>query len=167
MKIRNVHEREYDAPVELLGSLIDSLGRAGDRLWPAGKWPPMRLDRPLGVEARGGHGPIRYAVEQYQPGRSVVFRFSAPRGFDGTHAFDVRERNGHAVLRHVIEMRTRGTATVRWALILRPMHDALVEDCLDNAALSLGRAVPNPARWPVSVRILRAAFRALRKLGVG
>jgi hypothetical protein len=166
MKVRNVHEREYDAPVEVLGSLIDSLGRAGDRLWPAGKWPPMRLDRPLGVGARGGHGPIRYAVEQYQPGRSVVFRFSAPRGFNGTHAFDVRERNGHAVLRHTIEMRTRGTATLKWALIFRPMHDALMEDCLDKAAVSIGRAVPHPARWPLSVRVLRATFNGLRRLGV-
>jgi hypothetical protein len=166
MKVLNVHEREYDAPVELLGNLIGSLGRAGDRLWPAGKWPPMRLDRPLSVGARGGHGPIRYAVEQFQPGRSVVFRFSAPRGFDGTHTFDVRERNGHAVLRHAIEMRTRGAAAVRWALALRPMHDALLEDCLDKAALSLGRPVSNPARWPISVRMLQAVFTVLRRFGV-
>jgi hypothetical protein len=166
MKVHNVHEREYDAPAEALGDLIDSLGRAGDRLWPIEKWPPMRLNRPLGPGAAGGHGPIRYAVERYEPGRNVVFRFSAPHGFDGTHAFDVRERNGHAVLRHAIEMRARGAAALRWTLVFRPMHDALLEDCLDKAALSLGRPINNPARWSIAVRILRAALRTLRKLGV-
>lgn len=30
--IRNVHERVVDAPIERLGSLLDGLGRKGDRL---------------------------------------------------------------------------------------------------------------------------------------
>jgi hypothetical protein len=46
------------------------------------------------------------------------------------------------------------------------MHDALLEDCLDKAALSLGRPVSNPARWPISVRILQAVFTVLRRFGV-
>jgi hypothetical protein len=45
--IRNVHERTLVATPEEVGALIDSLASPGDRLWPAARWPAMRLDAPL------------------------------------------------------------------------------------------------------------------------
>ena len=69
MQVHNVHEREFDLSLASVGSLIDSLASSNDRLWPNDKWPPMRFDRALAVGARGGHGPIRYSIEEYQPRR--------------------------------------------------------------------------------------------------
>jgi hypothetical protein len=155
MQVCNVHERLFPLPSAVVGALIDSLASRDDRLWPRDKWPPMRFDRPLAVGAAGGHGPIRYFVEEYRPGQSVLFRFSAPRGFNGTHRFEVEDRQGHTVLRHVIEMSATGPARLSWPLVFRPLHDACLEDCLDRATISLGIALPHPARWSIYVRLIR------------
>ena len=121
----------------------------------------MRFDRPLAVGAIGGHGPVRYSVEEYHPSQSIVFRFSAPRGFNGTHRFEVEERQGKTVLRHVIEMHTTGMALLSWPLAIRSLHNAAIEDCFDQAAISLKADLPHPARWPVYVRLLRALMRTM------
>ncbi len=115
----------------------------------------MRLDRPLQVGASGGHGPIRYRVEAYEPGRAVVFRFTRPQGFEGTHGFEVEARSTGSRLRHVLEMEARGTACVSWPLVFRPLHDALIEDALDRAQRALGEVPARPNRWSAFVRLLR------------
>jgi hypothetical protein len=155
MHVRNVHERVFRLPPAAVGALIDSLASRDDRLWPSGKWPPIRFDRPLATGAIGGHGPVRYSVEEYHPSQSILFRFSAPRGFNGTHRFEVEDRQGHTVLRHVIEMSATGPARLSWPLVFRPLHDACLEDCLDRATISLGIALPHPARWSIYVRLIR------------
>jgi len=164
MQVHSVHEREFDLSLASVGSLIDSLASSNDRLWPNDKWPPMRFDRALAVGARGGHGPIRYSFEEYQPSRLVVFRFLAPRGFDGTHRYEVAEQQGRTVLRHVLEMHATGLASLSWPLLFQPLHDALIEDSLDKAVVSLGNVLRNAARWSISVRVLRHALRTLRKV---
>jgi hypothetical protein len=164
MHVRNVHERGFPLPLAAVGALIDSLASREDRLWPVGKWPSMRFDRPLAVGAIGGHGPVRYSIDDYQPGQLILFRFSAPRGFDGTHRFEVEVRQGTAVLRHVLEMTATGPARLSWPLFFRPLHDACLEDCLDRATVSLGIALPHPARYSNYVRLLRAARRMDSKL---
>lgn len=129
----NVHERVIPASVDAVGRMIDTLGSSGDRIWPHERWPALKLDRPLQVGAAGGHGPIRYRVESYEPGRRVRFRFLSPEGFVGTHGFDVEDAGeGAGKLRHVIEMQTVGRAVLKWFLIIRPLHDALLEDALDK-----------------------------------
>jgi len=124
----------------------------------------MRFDRPLGVGAMGGHGPVCYSIEEYRSGLSILFRFSAPRGFDGTHRFEAEDRQGATILRHVLEMRATGPARLSWPLLFRPLHDACLEDCLDRATVSLGIVLPHPARWSIYVRMLRAARRVDSKL---
>jgi len=156
MHVQNIHEREFSLPQATVGALIDSLASRDDRLWPAGKWPPMRFDRPLAVGAVGGHGPVRYSVEEYCPARMILFRFSAPRGFNGTHRFEVEGQQGHTVLRHLLEMRATGPARLSWPLFFRPLHDACLEDCLDRATVSLGIDLPHPAHWSIYVRALRS-----------
>jgi hypothetical protein len=52
----------------------------------------MRLDRPLGVGASGGRGPIRYAVSDYEAGRRARFRFNPRCGLAGHHeGLDTRD----------------------------------------------------------------------------
>lgn len=158
MKVYNVHERVIEAPPARVGALLDGLARGRDRLWPEDRWPAMRFDRPLGVGAVGGHGPVRYTIEAYDPGLAIRFRFTAPRGFDGTHRFETQPLpTGTTRLRHVIEMDARGPALLGWLLVFRPLHDALLEDALDRAERSLG-AEPPGSRWSLWVRLLRWAL---------
>jgi len=155
MEILNIHERELGAPVERVGGLIDSLASPDDRLWPGHCWPPMRFDRPLGIGAEGGHGPIRYRVKAYEPGRYIGFRFTSPKGFDGWHDFEVLNLSLHrTLLRHRVKMRTRGLARLSWTLVFEPLHDALLEDALTTAAVALGLE-PGIRPWSLRVRWLR------------
>jgi hypothetical protein len=161
MKIINVHQRLLQARPERAGALIDTLASPHDKLWPRMHWPRMVLDAPLGVGAAGGHGPIRYVVDAYEPGHHVRFRFTSPRGFDGWHALEVLDATHvHCVLEHRIEMNITGTALLMWPLLFRPLHDALVEDALANAQRSLG-LVPHTPPWPAPVRLLRWLMRGL------
>lgn len=155
MKVLNVHERQLEAGLDRVGALIDAVSSPQDRLWPKASWPNMQLDRPLGVGARGGHGPIRYVVEAYEPGRSLKCRFTSPSGFDGFHLLEcMASPTGGTVLRHTLEMNTHGPAVVSWPLLFRPLHDALIEDGFSTAAVALGE----PARiqpWNTYVKVLR------------
>ena len=156
---RNVHERTLLADASRVGDLLDSLGSSQDRLWPRDCWPSMRFDRPLQVGAIGGHGPIRYVVEGYNPGCAVWFRFTRPTGFKGGHRFDLESTvTGGTRLRHMLAMDLRGAARVSWPLIFRPLHDALLEDLLDRAAVAVGEP-PAGQAWSLWVRILRAMLR--------
>ena len=155
MRVINVHERSYPVEPAALGRLLETLASKDDRLWPGDMWPRMRLDRPLGVGARGGHGPIGYTVDACEAGRMVRFRFTRPRGFDGCHWLEVLPaEGGRARLRHTIEVQTRGIARLSWPLAIRPLHDALLEDALARAEASLG-IVPMVTPWPWHVRLLR------------
>jgi hypothetical protein len=154
MQVLNIHERRIPRPAAEVGALLDSLASDSDRLWPRTLWPAMRFDRPLGVGADGGHGPVGYAVTEYHPGRYVRFRFSAPRGFDGHHWFEVCEDGDACVMRHTIEMEARGPALVTWPLAIRHLHDALLEDAFATAEMSLGLA-PTVKPWSGWVKLLR------------
>ena len=156
LSVVNIHERELGAPAAVAGELVDSLASDNDRLWPHDRWPAMELDRPLGVGAAGGHGGvIGYVVESYEPGRSVGFRFTQPKGFIGTHRFEVDEKeDGCCVLRHTIEMETKGASRLTWIGVVRPLHDALLEDALDRAAVYTGGR-PQQQEWSTRVRALR------------
>lgn len=155
MEVLNVHERELEADLLQIGALIDSLASKEDRLSPKHLWPRMEFDRPLGVGATGGHGPIRYFVEEHTPGKSIKFRFTGPKGFDGFHGFEiVRDPTQLPVLRHTLKMRTYGLAILSWPLVYRPLHDALIEDSLATAQVSLG-LTPRIQAWSLWVKILR------------
>jgi hypothetical protein len=155
MEVHNIHERELVADPKQIGALLDSLASKKDRLWPILMWPRMSFDRPLGVGANGGHGPVRYFVEKYIPGVSIKFRFTGPKGFEGFHGYEIVAGSKQAmVLRHTLKMNTHGPAILSWPLVYRPMHDALIEDSLTTAQVSLGLS-PTVQAWSVWVRILR------------
>lgn len=164
MRINNVHSRIFAAgTVDQVGALIDSLASPDDALWPDQHWPAMKLDRPLGVGAVGGHGPIRYRVVQYEPTRRVRFSFIKPTGFHGYHEFEARPVATGCELRHALVMDTTGSAVVGWPLMWRPLHDALIENALDKATAQLICSAPITS-WSRYVRTLR---RAVSLLGVG
>lgn len=118
----------------------------------------MRFDRPLGVGAVGGHGPVRYVVDDYDPGRLVRFRFTRPEGFAGHHSFSVSETAANvSVLRHELVMTVTGASRLTWPLFFRPLHDALIEEALDRAQLAAGLPPDRPATRSAWVRTLRWA----------
>jgi len=153
--IHNVHQREYRATEDQLGALLDQVAEPGG-LWPR-RWPPLVLDRPLGVGADGGHGPIRYHVVDYQPARRAVFQFHESADLDGTHTLEVLpgSRPGTAVLRHELSGTPRGLGLLSWTLLIRRLHDALLEDLLDGAGRTVGDPPARPARWSSPVRVSR------------
>lgn len=167
--VLNVHLREVAAPADRVGDLLDRLGGPSDRLWPSPAWWPVRFsgmdgDR-LAVGARGGHGPIRYHVEEYERGRRVRCRFAPQVGLDGWHELRVdpvaaasadapRCRLTHVISARLATPRTR----VLWPLVIRRMHDALLEDLLDRAELLTTGRVARPARWSRSVRFVHAVL---------
>lgn len=162
--VRNRHERALAAPPGAAGALIDSLAGPDDRLWPHRRWPAMRFDRPRQVGAVGGHGPIRYTVDQYERGVRIRFRFTAPAGFAGFHEYAVVPAgDGTCVLRHDLVMRTHGPARITWPLVFRPLHDALIEDSLDLAVRRLGSDLAAPSRWSPWVRLLRVVIRRAQR----
>jgi len=155
MAVVNVHERVLNASITEVGKLIDDLASANDKLWPHDRWHAMKFDRPLSVGAVGGHGPIRYTVESYQPSQRIQFRFTRPKGFLGSHRLEVEAMEGEkAKLRHIIEMRVQGMERLSWPLAIRPLHDALIEDALDRAEVSTG-GQPVKRNWSLWVRFLR------------
>jgi hypothetical protein len=152
--IRNVHERELPAPAERVWELVETLGGPEDRLWPRAAWPPITIERPLVRGAKGGHSGLRYAVGDLRAGR-VEFVPEPGQGLEGMHAFSVEPRGAGAVLRHEIRARTSGVMRLAWPLVVRPLHDAVLEDLLDTAEQALGGTPARPARWSPWVRVLR------------
>ncbi|MFF1820691.1 hypothetical protein ACFVWG_25520 [Kribbella sp. NPDC058245] len=160
MAVLNVHQRRLPVSAAEVGALIDSLAGETDVLWPHQTWPAMEFDRPLGLNADGGHGPIRYVVSHYAPGSWIRLTFTGPRGFHGFHEYAVHTQDNQTVLRHTLAMRLRGPARLTWPLAFRPLHDALIEDSLDRAEMATVGSVTRPARWSGYVVLLRKCLGA-------
>lgn len=155
MKIENVHSSVYPVSTSELGWVLDTLSSNNDLIWPTELWPAMKFKNGLVIGSSGGHSPIRYSVEKYIPEKLVVFRFLSPSGFEGTHSFEVESRGDkEAQLTHRIAMNAVGTAKFSWPVIIRPLHDALLEDCLAKVSVSLGLE-PKKLEWSNWVKFLR------------
>ena len=154
--VLNIHTRDLHTSRDAVGALLDSLASKQDLLWPCDRWPAMRLDRPLQVGAVGGHGPIRYRVEVYEPGRAIRFRLTGPRGVHGTHGFELKaSAPGITRLEHRLCMRVSGGARLSWPLMFRWLHDALIEDALDRAEAAVTSRPLQERHWSLWVRFLR------------
>ncbi|MEV3988805.1 DUF2867 domain-containing protein [Streptomyces sp. NPDC049837] len=176
--VRNVHARVIEAPAERVGALLDRIAADDDPLFPTPAWTPMRFDRPLGVGADGGHGPIRYRVTAYTPGRSLRCDFSPPS--NGHHRLDVEPLGpGRCRLTHTLEQRQGPGQALVWSLFIRVLHDSVIEELFDNAerattGTTAGRPVtrspwvrllhrleharPVAAPVPAAARLARTAF---------
>ena len=159
--VRNTHQRILPCSQNQAAYLIDSLASPHEALWPP-RWPRLKLHAGLTPGSRGGHGPIRYFVEDYRPGESVKFRFTAPRGFYGYHALQLKEHAQGCLLEHDLQMTTSLWGWVQWHFIYGPLHDALLEDALDQAAGHFGQ--PPRGRHSLWVRFLRFCLRPTNKI---
>ena len=159
MKIFNRHEIEIAASEAEIGKLIDTLSSSNDLLWPNFRWPKMKFNKPLQGGARGGHGPVGYWVEEYQHGSHILFRFEnthwLSRGIEGYHTLFMERGISGTKLVHEIVGTIRGRALLLWPLVIRPLHDALVEDALARVALHFDPSYPFPLRLSRWVSFLR------------
>jgi hypothetical protein len=152
--IDNTHERLLPACAADVGRLLDRLGRPGDPLWPSPTWIPMRLDRPLAVGADGGHGPVRYHVTAYRPGRLVEFTFDPRIGLTGTHTAEViAVSDDTCLLRHRLVATPTGAMRLLWPALVGICHDTVLEHLLDNAEAAVTGTVGNPVRYPWRARL--------------
>ncbi|MEU4620447.1 DUF2867 domain-containing protein [Actinoplanes sp. NPDC023801] len=152
--IDNIHERILATGIAEAGALLDRLGAPGDPLWPSPTWIPMRFDRPLAVGADGGHGPVRYHVTAYEPGRRVEFTFHPRIGLTGTHTAEILPHGpGSCVLRHRLVATSTGKMRLLWPALVRVCHDTVVEHLLDNAEHAVTGTVARPVRYPWRARL--------------
>ncbi|QEV17675.1 SRPBCC family protein [Streptomyces alboniger] len=151
--VRNEHERVVEASAEAVGALLDRLSAEDDPIFPTPAWEPMIFDRPLGVGATGGHGPIRYEVAAYEPGRRVRFAFTPPG--EGFHELTVEPlAEGRCRVRHVLETRWRGVDRLLWPTAIRPAHDSMMEELFDNIERAVAGGCARPVRWSPWLRLL-------------
>ena len=155
--IRNVHERVVGMSPARAWELVERVAEPDGVLWPADHWPPMRMDRPLSVGATGGHGPIRYSCVALEPGERVTFAFDPSMGVAGTHTLLVRPgpRPDTCVMRHELVGKPGLRMAVQWALVIRWLHDAVIEELLDRAEIAAGQPPAHPTRWSPWVRLIR------------
>lgn len=162
MKVINIHNREINQPKEELVKLFKTLGTENDLMLATDKWPPLKLDNGLQVGSKGGHGPIRYFVTDYQPDNSITFQFSLT-GFNGFHKYTIIEiEPNKSQMRHTIDMSTSGWATVKWTLAIRWLHDAYIEDAFDKVE-NYFFLDKKKSEWSIWVKFLRRIMKPKKK----
>lgn len=164
----NIHERVIAAPAEAVAPLLETFGQPNDQLWPFDDWVPLKLDRPLAVGADGGHGPIRYHVTDYQPGKKVTFTFHPRTGLIGTHELTLETLGpNRCKMTHILDAQPTGLMRVAVPLFVLSLHNAVLEDLLDNAQRHAEGTVPSPARWTWWVKLWRILTREKSARGKG
>jgi hypothetical protein len=156
LMVSNIHERVLCSNVQKAQPLIDKLASDEDLLWPNEHWPTIRFDHGLKVGSIGGHGPIRYQIEEYIPGNMIRFKFISPNGFQGSHELEIEELTPESVkISHRIFMKLSGSAVLTWPLAIRWLHDALIEDSFDKAEAYVSGQHSNKKEWSLYVKMLR------------
>jgi len=163
LKVLNIHKRTLNQPKSKVTELLKTLSTENDRIWPNEKWPEIKFKSGIQVGAKGGHGPIRYSVEEYNPKEIIQFRFSKPKGFNGVHKFEIKELdNGNTEIKHTIDMNTTGKGTLIWTFAIRSLHNALIEDLFDKLENNFleGR---KSTEWNMWVKFLRKQIAKKRR----
>lgn len=162
MKVVNIHKRVLNQPILKIGELLDTLATDNDMMLATDKWSPMKLDKGLQVGSKGGHGPIKYFVTEYQPQKSITFQFDLT-GFNGFHKFELKELETHKTeLSHIIDMTTTGSATLKWTFAIRWLHDAYIEDAFDKVENHFS-VDKKSSKWSWWVRTLRKVMKPKKK----
>jgi len=105
---------------------------------------------------------VHYDVAAMDQTSGLVLRFREPTGLIGHHAFHVvSDGSAGTVLRHELVAHPHGRMRMRmrvlWPLVMRWLHDAVVEELLDRAELGTGTVPAQPYRRSRWVRTLRAS----------
>lgn len=163
MKVTNIHYRIYNVSIKKITELFNTLSSKRDMIWPVEKWPKMIFKDGIKVGASGGHGPIRYVVEEYNSKELIQFRFTKPYGFVGTHRFEIKELpNNQTKVTHVIEMNTQGIGSLIWLFAIRSLHNALIEDCLDKIGNNFNKTKVS-TKWNWYVKLIRKTLKLISK----
>lgn len=132
MKISNIHTRLINQPIVKVAEIFSTLSSENDMMLAIDKWSPMILDNGLKVGSKGGHGRMKYTVQEYNPGKSIKFQFDQ-KGFDGFHKLEIAEINENTtLLEHTVQMNATGSGMLIWSLAIRFLHDAYIEDSFDK-----------------------------------
>lgn len=163
MRILNIHQRTLNQPKSKVTELLKTLSTKNDRIWPKEKWPEMKFKNGIQVGAKGGHGPIRYSVEKYNPNEIIQFRFSKPNGFNGIHKFEIKELDKEKTeIKHTIDMNTTGKGTLIWTFAIRSLHNALIEDGFDKLENNFSENQKSTP-WNMWVKFLRKQIAKQRR----
>jgi len=155
MKVLNIHKRVIQQPKAEVAKLFDTLSTDNDMMLATDKWSPMKLDKGLQIGSRGGHGPIKYFVTHYQPEKFIQFQFDL-KGFNGFHKFELSELAVNKTeLKHTIDMTTVSSATFKWAVAIRWLHDAYIEDAFDKVENHFLVTDKKNSKWSFWVKTLR------------
>ncbi len=159
MKVINIKKRIIHQPKEEVAALISTLATKNDLVWPYESWPAMRFKDGLKLGSKGGHGIVRYAVEEFDPGNYIKFRFSKPDGFLGFHEFILTEISPEKTeLCHAIRMDASGIPYLKWILAIRWLHEALLTDALDKVENHFTKS-NNKTEYNAWVKFLRSQFK--------
>ena len=84
------------------------------------------------------------------------FTFRPRTGIIGAHELSLDTLDDERTrIRHVLIGRARGAMRLMFSAVVEPLHDAVVEDLLDNAEREATGSVARPASWSPRVRVLR------------
>ncbi|WP_203258270.1 hypothetical protein [Hyunsoonleella ulvae] len=162
MKVKNTHKRIIDQPKARITALILTLSQKDDKVWPKNYWPAMRFKDGLKVGSSGGHGIIRYKVTEFSPDSHITFTFLEPKGFNGFHKFEIKSVNENSTcVSHKIVMSTEGFATLKWSIVIRWLHDALIENAFDRIENNFFETKVF-TKWSLWVRLWRFIFKLFR-----
>lgn len=162
MKVLNIHERTVIGDADQARRVFDSIGEKQDLFWPRKNWPALRLNAPKEQGGSGGHGPIHYRSLVHESGKKTVFQFEnigLSRGLSGCHFFELQMDGDRVTARHVIDAKLHGWALLTWPLFIRPMHDALLEEALDNFEKAITGFIKKTSAYSPYVRLLRFLIR--------
>lgn len=155
MKVQNIHKRVLSAPKNKVVELLRTLATENDKVWPKEKWPKMKFKGGIQIGAKGGHGSIKYCVEKYNTNEIIQFRFSKPNGFKGLHKFEINALDkSKTEIKHTIKMNTLGKGTLLWLFVIRPLHNALIEDAFDKIGNNFSNE-PKSTKWNFWVKFIR------------
>src|SRR5690606_746059 len=126
-------------------------------VWPCDRWPRLRLSHGLRPGSDGGHGPIRYAVTRVERASALTFALDPAGGISGWHGFTLAPTAAGTRVTHVLVIEGP-SATV--ATVVVPLHDALLEDLLDQLAAAVEHRELTRRPHSLGVRARRALVSA-------
>ncbi len=156
----NIHRRKINQPKVEVVNILRTLSTEDDLIWPKKHWPRIKFNDGMQVGAAGGHGPIRYSIEKCNLEGLVLFRFSKPLGFNGIHKFEIEAVDEYeTMVTHTIDIHTEGKGTLQWLFAVKPLHNALIEDLLDNIENHFSETKKS-TQWSPWVKLLRRQIKS-------
>ncbi|KTT03113.1 hypothetical protein SB14R_18140 [Pseudomonas oryzihabitans] len=163
--VLSLHQRSLHCTPAAVGALLAGFDAADSPLWPHATWPRDRFDGPMAEGSIGGHGATRYRLERYLPSQEALFRFISPQGYHGVHGFRiVALDHEHTCLSHFTCLHLSPYHWLMWHLLVRWVHDALINDLLDSAEYHLCDVTRRQSPWKWRVHLIRHLLGGARLL---